>query len=609
MSLYKVKPNYQRLYESLFDNYGYSVDVDPHTMDFILEIKDEKKASSFTEEEWSEKVVEATEYDNKAMMMALINSPYLPESCQWQLFDEMDETDILLTSKHLKSALIYEIYSYYGSDFKNIVLEQGRHFSNKVLDFLCFDLKRDDLENVLEFTPFEFLHNSPDTLNKINRILSKDNIPEKLSIAIAENVNLPESVRNQAFDIGYNPSRLSSSTEHMLTELYKTYAETVFDVVPQTNEEAKAIKSATDKLTYYASYNHLPESCQIDLIERCAKDKMHDSIALRVIYNTKYPSVLATAQKSLSIENLSQKILENPTAINDKVIRELLKDADSKKLNSAFVQAIFKRSFSQEVVEDFIENGNISIKRAIVCSYKSTPNQVDTVLQNSVGKKHYRELLYLKELRDTCINFVDADNIQNIMSTALLGIMKKEHNKEKAMPTFKALREAISSEEPQKWSTLYQNDQIALNRVLTNLHKSFPEFQDITEKLLNKVEKTYINSKLVLKYKDILKGRGTKQEQFDVPFDYFDVKSFIELTEDKQKEFIKEIKENGDAEICKKISNDILCSCDDSDCYHDIVAMNVYKCGELFEAVDDIVHPQTKEEKEVPSTDDYYTFR
>ena len=574
MSLYKVKPNYQKLYESLLNNYGYNIDLDPHTMDFILEVKDEKRASSFTTEEWAEKVVEATEYDNKTMIMALINSPYLPESCQWQLFDEMDETDILLTSEHLKNDLIYEIYSYYGYDFKDIVLEQGRNFSNKVLDFLCFDLRRYDLENVLEFTPFEFLKNNTDTLNKINKILGDGNVPEKLSIAIAENVNLPERVRNQAFDIGYNPSRLSASTEHMLTELYKMYADTVFDIIPQTDEEVKTIKNTTHKLTYYTSYNRLPESCQIDLIERCARDKMHDDIALRVIHNTKYPSVLATAQKSLNIENLSQKILENPTAINNKVMEELLKSVRPQDLKVAFVQAVFKHPFSQEIIEQFINSGNISVKRAIVCSYESSANQVDAVLHDSYGKKHYRELLYLKDLRNTCVNFVDADNIQNIMSTALLEFMEKEQSREKAMPVFKSLKEAIFSEEPNNWSILYNNDKMALKRVLTSLNKNFPEFKDITEKLLKKVEKTYMNSKLVLEYKDILNGRGTKQQQFDVPFDYFDVKAFIRLTEDKQKEFIMKIKENGDLEMCKKISNDILCSCDDSDCYHDIVAEN-----------------------------------
>lgn len=614
MSAYEEKPSFDKLLEVLREEIGCDLDIDAETIKIVSEIKDHEKAKHFTMEQWDNLITNAIDDENYFVIMAMIHSEDFPERGMWRLFDELDDTIPLLTSDYIKEDLIYEIFSMYNDEFYDILIDQGLDFSDTVLDFLCFELSDKELEEDLKYKPFEFLSKDSKRLPELVDLLNNTDmhIPESLTMAVADNLRLPDAVRNKAFDRGYNPLQSNNHTEYIKTELYKVYADTVFDINPENAEEEVMAIEAKSRLMDFARNNRLPESCQIDLIQRCGKDKYYNDIAFEIIKHTKYSSVLSTAQKVLDDTRLSEKIISNPTAIGNSVMEKLLSDIYPQNLQHPFIEAIFHHPFSEDIVNAFINLDNVDVKRAIVCSYESSANQVDSVLHDSWEKPYYRELLYLKELRNVCVNFVHENNIQKIISTGLLEMINDEKNPTlKFSKTCSTLRDSIKKQKSTHWSNVYNNDRMVLTNVLSMMYKNYPEFQHITKKLQEKVNRTYNITQLSHKYTDIFICNNSRQEQ-DVPFNMFNIPKFLDMSETQKKEFINDIKNINDIALSEKIMDDIELFCDDAVCYQDSVALAVGGCGELYNVVYNIAQSaiyKCKEEKEMSSPNESYTSR
>lgn len=612
MSAYEETSCIDKIAEVLEDRDNYNLNIDEETVEIVMKIKNHEQAEKITFEEWNHMIDNALMTDgyntepNYAIIMAMIHSPDFPERCMWRLFDELDDVMLLLTSDYIKEDLIYEIFSLYDTEFHDIIVDQGMDFSDTVLDFLCFELSDKEIEQDLKYIPFEFLSKDSKRLPELVDLLDNTDmsIPETLTMSVADNVRFPDAIRNKAFDRGYNPLQSNNHTEHIMRELYKVYADTVFDINPETSEESKMVKEARHRLLEYTKYNRLPESCQLDLIERCGKDGYSDDIAFEVIRHTQYPSVMSTALSVLDIKNLPEIVLENPTAIGNSAMEKLLLKVFPENTKEAFIKAMFHNPFSMDVVYKFIDLDDINVKRAIVCSYESSANQVDAVLHDSFEKPYYREMLYLKELRNVCVNFVNENNIQKIISTGLLKMASKDkHTSVDVFKTRSALIDSITKQKQTHWSNLYNNDRMVLTKTLNMLYKNFPEFQDITKQLQEKVDRTYKITQLSHKYTDIFLHHSNRKEE-DLPFNTFNIQKFLDMSKEQKKEFINDIKEINDSVLTCKIMNTIEDACYEANCYQDDVATVIGECNELYNTVYDMARSAVYKYKENTEKDE-----
>ena len=88
--------------------------------------------------------------------------------------------------------------------------EYGEKFSSKAITLLCQTMSEEE-QAKLDFMPFYYIKSDCKVIEELETFLNNKNntffkrgIPEKFTTTIASNNEIPNHIRNKAFEIGYN---------------------------------------------------------------------------------------------------------------------------------------------------------------------------------------------------------------------------------------------------------------------------------------------------------------------------------------------------------------------------------------------------------------------
>ena len=206
---------------------------DEKIMNLIFEVRNDEKTSGYKLEDWMSVCNFANENDCLPLKIAILKSKNVTTSATHKIMDSLDYdekyytflsnvVDVDITMKLLDTYNMKEIFDFLYS--------YGEHFSQTSIGHLCN--LNENLLKKMDYYPYRLMDkNCPMTkhleeiLKDDNRRWFKDGVPEKLTSAIASNQNIPENIRNQAFEKGYILLDIYNFTNEMVEEIYKTCAE------------------------------------------------------------------------------------------------------------------------------------------------------------------------------------------------------------------------------------------------------------------------------------------------------------------------------------------------------------------------------------------------
>ena len=171
-------------------------------------------------------------------------------------------------------------------------------------------------------------------VDKVYEILENDSQNEKRISAIAYNGNLPANIRNQAFDIAYDPSKLYKfATKHMANTLYFSAAEAFFETNPAEKDYGEITKNAEGILANLIDADKLSKEHLYDFACRFKERKSYNGVTLleKVAEKTKDACVLKKILEipKIASSNIGEKIFNNENfdypAYESFIIGELLK--------------------------------------------------------------------------------------------------------------------------------------------------------------------------------------------------------------------------------------------------------------------------------------------
>ena len=147
-------------------------------------------------------------------------------------------------------------------------------------------------------------------------IINNDASENGRIVAIAYNGNLSDSVRNNAFDIAYNPSKLYKfATPYMVDILYESAVETLFEMDTKTPKYEEITNYSEGIIHGLIGANKLTENHIMDFVQRFINHPNTKCISIlsKVAEKSQSKDVL---KKILSIPNIKKSSIEQTVFLN-----------------------------------------------------------------------------------------------------------------------------------------------------------------------------------------------------------------------------------------------------------------------------------------------------
>lgn len=595
---------YEKIIEVLDSTYGTPiVDMfDEELTKTILKLEDESNTSKYNNRDWDMLFKIAEETESPALFISLFNCPYLPESYFIKLFEiTPPDCEIFpLFSEYVPDYVIDKIYNINIFTFDEILLEAGDTFSQKTMHYLC-NLPESDLKN-LKYLPFRFVNPDEKMLYKIKNMMKEksedpyiEKIDESFFTEIINNKYLDGSIRNDAFDKKYNPADIIEGTEYITKELYKLYADTIFELEPAPDNE-ELMRQVSLKISQSAMAGKLPESVQVDFLNRALQNQdANINVVSDIAYYTNSPEVLeiATLHKSPIVKDC---ILKNPKYVNENAMSELLKGTSVYNLTKCYLTAVFYNDFSYSIHDLFIDKDDQFINRAIISSMNSCVD--NPVLSATMKKSYHNELRYLYDFK-RILELFPKQQSQKFLSY-LSGLLLEE-NAEKypgARGDRIALQDALNSVDPNKWDAISKAEHTVLMEKIEVLKKRYPQFNHHTTILESKIEETYKASKIVFKYPKIFNRKEYiphptmtyhphLTDVRHIPCHHINVKEIYNLSSEDMEEFKRDCLKFEKPNMLNEINTAITNSCDLHHNDQALIFKRIYKLTDLYNAIDE----------------------
>lgn len=595
---------YEKIIEVLDSTYGTPiVDMfDEELTKTILKLEDESNTSKYNNRDWDMLFKIAEETESPALFISLFNCPYLPESYFIKLFEiTPPDCEIFpLFSEYVPDYVIDKIYNINIFTFDEILLEAGGAFSQKTMHYLC-NLPESDLKN-LKYLPFRFINPDEKMSSKIRHMMKEksentyiEKIDESFFTEIINNENIYEVIRNDAFNEKYNPADIVAETEYITNELYKLYADTIFELEPAPENE-DLIRQASIKISNKAMAGKLPESFQIDFLNRALlnQDKCEHVVA-DIAYYTKSQEVLELAafHKSSIVRD---SVLTNAKYVDKNVMTELVRSSSIYNLTKCYITAIMYNEFSYNIHDLFIDKGDEYIHRAILSSMNSFVD--NSVLSSTMRRPYYNELKYIYEFK-SILELFPKEQSQKFLS--YLSDLLLEENMRKETGIIKnrtALKDALHSVDPNKWDALTTAEHTVLMEKINVLKKKFPQFDNQTIILENKIQETYRASEIVLKYPKIFDRNKYEPhpkttyhphltDVRHIPCHHINVEEIYKLSNDDLEQFKNDILKFEKASMLSEINTAITNACDLHHSEQALTFKRIYKLTDLYNTIDE----------------------
>lgn len=604
----KNQTKYEKIINDI-ENESYEIQFDETLAKTLIKLEDAEKASKFTDKQWEELFEKATNGKSLTMFLAMSKSPELPEKYLYRLYDFYQTSSflsILLTNKNLPDNLIDNITE--DTLTADKVKEEGYYYSDRVINFLCNDVKYPSvsLARYLQYAPFEFINEKGTNKKILNKILENKNneyfdqdIPIELLYAIINNINLPDDIRNKAFGIEFNPFGIVSPTEYMKNELYKVYADTIFDITPSTKEEQNLINSATKVLSVKMSMNELTPSQQIDFINRFVENPNEKAFAVAnaILKDTNDPLI---ALKMLEFDK-SKKITANALRDNPKIIAldvmtEIIKQRHYSNAQKIFIDAVSYNNLGYDIPKEFLKFKDIEIDRAIITSPYVSDMLANKILNNYKDTKHKKDFEFLNHINKEFNKLFSKSLTKVATSCAVKCIINKTNSNTKNTDTLLKRAEIISFENA---PFVYTTEYPAIKSKIGDIKKEFPEYAYICNEIDKNITQLYKNTELMLNYAGLFSSNVLDERKQNVPFTRIDIEKLYSLDEQgiiSLDDFTKRLKKTQSKDIAEMIKYGILDRCcAENQFTTDIAIKTIYKLNDLYNVCDEIIKEQERE--------------
>lgn len=580
----------------------------------IIELENISSSNALTFNEWDYLYKQATEYKNNAVLCALAKCEHLPLDCLYKLyayFETTNDVTALLMGSHIPNRLIDAIAE--NTLNPDLVIAEGSSYDKRVIDYLCRDIENrgTSLARYLDYAPFYHLEPNSKTIEFVNEILeNKDDkyfdgeVPYSFAKAIVCNDKMPNSIRDKAFSIGYDPYNLNNTTSLMDDELYKMYADTVFDVDETSSVSLAYADTVVRVLSIKMQLGKLKESHQIDFIDRFIANGNESAykVATKILENTNIPDIalkMLEFDKSQSVVPIQVK--KNPKVINAEVMEKLLLMKPCASLQKTLIDALFYHPMNDYIMKNFEKYHDVDINRAIILSDYTSKEEKNSVLKyyelskKLTHKKIYKELKFLFDLQNTLSDntsrFITRDLVNNV---ALYFI----NDGEKTTRTHHLI-DRIKQLDSVEMICLNAYEFNKTTIALRNLKERYGDYPEIFKMLKYKLERLYQSSDLMLRYDvferdnfctDVIKG---------LPFNELNSKELYNLTESEIDNFIKYIQDFKDVDVANLIKEGILdLTCNFTHRTQDVSIKSIYRFSELYNICDDIIEKSKEKNKE-----------
>lgn len=219
-----------------------SKDFDEKDICKFADLYDKEKYQNFNFQDWYNLSEEYKK--DKEMQIALIMHPNIPEDIIYKIVANKSYQDVysavLTNSKGRKMSnriakvcvekinpkTLNSLFRWDDINRPINCLNQGAY------NVICIQALKDVLHNPerqftdIELHSFNFFDNDA-YYYMIEKLLKKDEVQEKFTTAIANNVNIPTEIRNQAFDRGAYYLWITNTTPHMMRTIYESTIDNV----------------------------------------------------------------------------------------------------------------------------------------------------------------------------------------------------------------------------------------------------------------------------------------------------------------------------------------------------------------------------------------------
>lgn len=579
----------------------------------IMQLKNPAITARYSLDKWNELCNLCIETQSMALLKALFCCENLPSPLFVELDNklEIEEFESLpLISEYVPKKVVGELCDYYELALEHILENEGEFYSNKALESMCEILTEEEMKNA-KYLPYQFLKENSSLFKEIPYMIINENekyfdeIPEEFLTAIANNIHLPDEVRDMAFDKGYKPYNLTCFTDHMKENIYCAYAETIFDI-----EDSEIDKDTKDNILYrlgrFISSKNTPVGCKLDFINRFADNPLPDNKILKsILKSTDSPIVLKTALQKFSNEDVKFAVMENTKNITNEVFNELMKSYSPQQLQLVFLNTIPYNLINYDTQTEFLKLNDPYLNRAMIIT-----NQMDMenlVLYHTQNSPEYDELKFLSDLKST-VDFLPLNLSKKILAYAATELLEKDYETKKHMSIVREeFSKTLKSCQPSKWLAMTKGDSAYLKSELNDMREKDPKFNDIIDKLIDKLDNTRNKSYLINKYNNIFitKINDTTSEKYpfflftprdaDICCEFINMDAVYKLSDMEMYKFIDDVTKYGHIELWKNLKIVMAEYINDIYTEQDTMFLKVYKFADLYNAIEEKIQEYNKE--------------
>lgn len=308
-----VSPKYAPLLKSFNENTDW---FDENFLNIITKIK--YTPFALTIDEWNDIYLQAK--DDEKVLEFLISR----KECPYSIIKKMIDAP---TTNHFANKLL-TLDCLREEDIKKLLTRQGAPHIASVLKKSMLDGISPYSQNVIEYMintnqTYDYAELVYTTNSEhIRKLILENSENEKMMQMIANNINISEKIRNKAYEY-CDWNNVYSKTEDMNKLLYQSITQTLFELKPET-DTAGTQQIVYEKLLQMICKKELPESCQIDLINR--SKELHPTqrvdLLLNIVENTDSRLILSMIW-DVNIYRLRSAVSENPNATDEQKITML----------------------------------------------------------------------------------------------------------------------------------------------------------------------------------------------------------------------------------------------------------------------------------------------
>lgn len=615
-----LKNKYKAFLKDL--KYEFYVPIEYNTIneDVAIELGKLRKGNitkNYTIDKWNNLL--SAKYNNfPEIICGIFKAENVPDEIYDKIINEFKLTDrqilAAICCDKLNESQVEKIKEMREIAFWDSVFFGGNNlpFSQVFLNCIC-NLKPAILEK-FNYSPFEKVNNKY-TNELIHKMLKNDKqeffekeISESFLTAIENNEHLPDEFRDAVFDIGFLPTQLTNMTEYMKKEVYKIYADNIFEIKPISDDEKNLHMISFRMIKYMMQNNILPECCQLDFVSRFQHKTfdIDDSVYKWILSKTTSEQVLdlACEYNKMGVSKYNNYIIFNDN-LTERIANKLFPYFPNNVRKEIFLQVLSNSYPSDDMLKEFalFDDNNLN---KIISLYPQTPESVfNIILSNNKYDSYWHVLSDMTDFLHKIENDAEKDAIMNFL--VYIVCINGNKNTDKpydyyglaCMDTTQAIEIFCGYDgiKGGKFRRISNESYNMINDNLEKLKKEYPEQNSIIKVIQSKIQDVYDNSKLLNAFPDIFKLDYTAKN--DMRQTQTDIRKLIDISDNEEKRLIQLIEKETNAEVLAYVKSEILNSfrslCTKENIEDDNVYFGIYNLNNIYTKLNDRIREIDKE--------------